>query len=70
MTKTKLATPEAIQSSKREKRINGLKLKCTNYKINIENRMRVIRQCEAFTQMLLAEGRTTKEELQKYFEKK
>ena len=53
-----------------EGRIYDLKKKCTGYRDSLELAKYEIRQHEKYTQMLLKEGRTTKEELMQYFKSK
>jgi hypothetical protein len=52
------------------KRIQYLEKKVGELQSALENRRRVATKMEKFTQMLLKEGRTTKEELVEYFTKK
>ena len=53
--------------SKYQKKINKLKAIATRLKNRLQERRQYAREVDAFEQMLLKEGRTTKQELALYF---
>jgi len=59
-----------MKKKSKDERIKDLLKKCACYQKFNDDRKEQLRRVEDFTQMLLKEGRITKEELRKYFPKR